>query len=228
MPDSLQFDGIDCSYGYDGDDAPLSPFLSPKTFGVEAGGICLLRGGNGSGKSSFLGALLGRVPIVRGRVRLVSHDVIVHDAPARDIVARIARCVYVPQRASQMFAPRMACETLVQLWADHGGTYRDPQKRWDLLDRLGVSEFVYQARWRHTDRLSGGEAQLLALGLAALRDASLILLDEPTASVSQMGRPKVANMIRTISSMEGRSRFILIASHDEAVSALATRKVDFP
>ncbi len=68
--------------------------------------------------------------------------------------------------------------------------------------------------------LSGGQAQRLALARVFLSPASLVLLDEPTASLDAASEARVLNGLAALAA-EGRT--LVIASHQAAPLALARR-----
>jgi ATP-binding cassette, subfamily C, bacterial CydD len=70
--------------------------------------------------------------------------------------------------------------------------------------------------------LSGGQRRRLALTRAMLKNAPLVILDEPTAHLDDAGRQTVIAALR---SMAGQ-RTVVIASHDPAVLAAADHVVD--
>jgi ABC-type transport system involved in cytochrome bd biosynthesis fused ATPase/permease subunit len=67
--------------------------------------------------------------------------------------------------------------------------------------------------------LSGGQAQRVALARALLKDAPLLLLDEPTAYLDPATERE---LIRAIASLDGRQT-IVIATHSPAVIASCER-----
>ena len=70
-------------------------------------------------------------------------------------------------------------------------------------------------------RLSAGEAQRIALARAFLRDAPLVLLDEPTASLDPEGAALVADAIERLS----RGRTVVLAAHRLSLAMEADRIV---
>jgi ATP-binding cassette subfamily C protein CydCD len=99
------------------------------------------------------------------------------------------------------------------------------------LDAAGLTEVV-----RHLSRgvdtplgeggagLSAGERQRLALARAFVRNAPLLLLDEPTASLDNETEADVLVAVRGL--VEGRTA--LIVAHRPALAALADRVVELP
>jgi ATP-binding cassette subfamily C protein CydCD len=72
--------------------------------------------------------------------------------------------------------------------------------------------------------LSAGERQRLALARAFVRDAPLLVLDEPTASLDAETETEVVDAVRRLT--EGRTA--LVVAHRPALVALADRVVVLP
>ena len=96
------------------------------------------------------------------------------------------------------------------------------------LDQVGASTLaspehggLLRVIQRGGQGLSGGERQRIALARALLRDARIWLLDEPTAHLDENAEASVVAFLRTQSSR----RTIIIATHEEAVRAIADRLV---
>jgi D-xylose transport system ATP-binding protein len=69
--------------------------------------------------------------------------------------------------------------------------------------------------------LSGGQRQAIAIARAVLREANLIVLDEPTAA---LGVAQVAQVRRLISELRDRQSAVILISHNlEDVFATADR-----
>ena len=72
--------------------------------------------------------------------------------------------------------------------------------------------------------LSGGQAQRVALARAYLKDAPIILLDEPTAHLDQDNKTII---LQALSAWK-KKKLIVIATHDKDILALADKVIDFP
>ena len=78
-----------------------------------------------------------------------------------------------------------------------------------ILGDLGLTRLLEtEAR-----SLSGGEAERVAVARAILKGSSLILVDEPTASLDKENGTNVARVLREASS----SALVIVASHDVSV-----------
>jgi iron complex transport system ATP-binding protein len=151
------------------------PALDGVSLDAPAGRVTAVVGPNGSGKSTLVRALLGRAPLLDGRVLVGGVD-------ARTLSARErARAVaVVPQREEPVFPLRV--RDYVGLGRlPHGGRWggpsaRDAESVARALHDAGVGEFAE----RMTDALSGGEWQRVRLARALAQDAGTLVLDEPT------------------------------------------------
>lgn len=71
--------------------------------------------------------------------------------------------------------------------------------------------------------LSGGEKQRLGVARAIYKKASIIYADEPTASLDQMNREVIINLLRKCSE-NGAS--VIIATHDERLVSVCDRSIN--
>lgn len=143
---------------------------------VPPGRRVALIGPNGSGKSTLLRSLLGLVEC-EGEVRLDGRS------PFKDRLEVARRLAYVPQVAPQLGAP---VEDVVALVARTRGLALAEISH--LAARLDLD--VESLRGRPFRALSGGMKQKLLIALALASDASLLVMDEPTASLDARARER--------------------------------------
>jgi len=75
----------------------------------------------------------------------------------------------------------------------------DIKKALDLLERVGLSDFVD----KRVDELSGGQRQRVGIARALNQGPKLLLVDEPTSSLDPKISREVMGMIRKMSKEEG-------------------------
>ncbi|WP_214369468.1 thiol reductant ABC exporter subunit CydD [Pseudonocardia sp. H11422] len=187
---------------YPGRDVPA---LDGVSLAVPAGRSLLVDGPSGSGKSTLLAVLLRFVELDAGKV---SADGIPLDALDPDRWRR--RIAWVPQH------PYLFDDTLagnIRL-GDPGATLAEVRRAAELAELHDVVAALpdgYDTRLgEHGARLSAGQRQRVALARAFLRDAPVVLLDEPTAHLD----PDNAAAVRTAVSRLLRGRTGVIVAHD--------------
>ncbi|GIG70792.1 thiol reductant ABC exporter subunit CydD [Phytomonospora endophytica] len=201
---TIGFDDVTVEYPESGVKA-----LDGASFTVRAGERVALIGPSGAGKSTVLSVLLGFVAPTGGRVLVDGVDL-----ATLDVEEWRRRIGWVPQRA-HLFAGSVADN--IRLGAPDADDARvraaaasaDADFVDDLPDGYGTLL---------GDRglgLSAGQSRRLALARAFLRDAPLLLMDEPTASLD--GRSEAAVTGATARFTADGSRTALIVAHRPAI-----------
>ncbi len=194
----------------------MLPALSGATLAVDPGEIVAVAGPSGCGKSTLLGVLLGLAPPWTGSVRIGEVSL-----PDLDPDAWRARVAWVPQH-THLFARSIADNIrLGHPDATDGAVRRAISDAGldEVVARLpdGVETVLGADGWG----LSAGERQRVALARAFVRDAPLLLLDEPTANLDGRTEESVLAAIRRL--MVGRT--VLMVAHRSSLLAEADRVV---
>lgn len=183
------------------------PAIRNISFSAQPGQILLIAGASGCGKTTLIRAINGLIPRsykgeVTGRLLLFGQD------PASLPLSRISQMVGTvlqdPER--QILGSKVLHEVAFGL--ENLGCSRDEihQRVDEALDFLKISSL----RLRETFSLSGGEKQKLALaGVLAMRP-SILLLDEPLASLDPASASETLNMVRQLAD-EGMT--VLMVEH---------------
>jgi ABC-type branched-subunit amino acid transport system ATPase component len=144
------------------------------TLRVDRGEIVAIIGPNGAGKSTLMKAIFGLLKLKSGRVHLDGEDV-TGTHPER--IVRKGMC-YVPQ--SENVFPSLSIQENLEM----GAFTRTDGYRQRLDEIYGLFPDLAQRPQQRAGKLSGGQRQMLALARALMLDPKLLLLDEPTASLS--------------------------------------------
>ena len=171
-----------------------------------------LIGANGAGKSTLLKSVTGIVPPLRGSIRFHG-DEIAGRPPHLNARAGIVFC---PQ-GGQSFRRLSVQENLaVAAHARDRREVRDAiEEVYDLFPRLG------ERREFKAGVLSGGERQMLALGIALMLSPRLFLIDEPSGGLAPMLVDHLFDRIRMISRRR-RAPILLVEQNLKHATELAS------
>jgi ABC-type sulfate/molybdate transport systems ATPase subunit len=174
---------------------------------ADPGEVVAVVGPNGAGKSTLLRALAG-LTAATGRMRL-------GDADLQELPAHRRGVGWVPQDGALF--PHLTAQDNVAFGLG-GRRSRAEARHW--LDVVGLPEHAN----RRPGRLSGGQAQKVALARALARQPRLLLLDEPMAALDATARTESRRTLRRhLASYDGVT---LLVTHDPVDAAtLATRVV---
>lgn len=136
--------------------------------------VCML-GPNGAGKSSLLGAIAGAV---RGGGTLLVHGQDLIGMPAHRRAGR--SLAFVPERRGNVFSGMTVAENL-----ELGLRLAPPERRTVIRSRiLELFPILTQRLTATAGMLSGGEQQMLAIGMALGREPAVLVLDEPSQGLA--------------------------------------------
>ncbi len=192
------------------------PALAGVTLTVAPGRILAVAGPSGCGKSTLLAVLLGFVRPQSGQVRVGGVDLADLEPDAWR-----AGVAWVPQR------PHLFAGTL----ESNVRAGRPDAPAADVLEAMasaGLGQLVatlpdgLQTRLGERGAgLSAGERQRVALARAFLRDAPLLLLDEPTAGLDAGTEEEVLEAVRRLAV----GRTVVLVAHRPGLLALADQVV---
>jgi branched-chain amino acid transport system ATP-binding protein len=177
----LKVDSIVAGYG-------RTRILHGVSLEVPKGGLVALLGGNGTGKSTTLKAIVGLVAVQEGQV--VLDGKVINDVPAEQ---RASLGLSLVPQGKEVFAGMSVEENLLM------GAYHRRRDRQGIASDL---EGVYQRFPRLKERrkvnagmLSGGERQMLSIGRSLMARPSVLLLDEPSAALAPRIVEEIAEAI---------------------------------
>ncbi|AYD02583.1 type I secretion system permease/ATPase [Neorhizobium sp. NCHU2750] len=192
------------------------PALTLPDFKIEAGATIALLGKNGAGKSTLLQALSGQLEAHSGEA-LVDNLAIDHIDPSD-----LRREVGLLTQNSRLFHGTIRDNVLL------GAQNASQNTLLEALQMTGADEFI-RALPKGVDHLideggrglSGGQQQALLLSRLLIRNPSVVLLDEPTASMDEATERQ---FIRRFAAWS-KNKTIVIATHRMRVLDLVERVV---
>jgi len=191
--------------------------LDRVSFDLCAGEVHALVGENGAGKSTF-------IKIVTGAERADAGTLIVGGMPVSHIDPHTSRELGIAAIYQQpALFPHLTVAENIALPLERGHAWRRIDRRarrqraMDLLDRIGATI--------DPDRLVGAltmpEQQVVEIAKAIGADARIVIMDEPTASLSDR---EVTRLFAVIARLRGNGVGIIYISHRlEEIAAIADR-----
>jgi peptide/nickel transport system ATP-binding protein len=173
---------------------------------VERGQIVGLVGESGCGKSSLARAAVGLVEPTAGSVLFEGREVtpLTRRARPRELV----RLQMVFQNPYSSLNPRRKVGSQLADGLDANRAARVKE----LLELVGLPTV---AAGRYPHQFSGGQRQRIAIARALAADPTVIVLDEPLASLDASAQAQVANLLVNLS--RDLELSLLLISHDLAI-----------
>jgi len=191
---------------------------------IQAGEIIILTEPSGSGKTTLLTLIGALRSTQQGSVRVLDQEL--NKAREKDLikVRRQIGYIFKTHNLLDSLTIRQNVHMAQQL---NGVSYRDSKDRVTaVLARVGLSEYQHKL----PGQLSGGQKQRAGIARALVNRPSVILADEPTASLDKESGRDVVELIQDLARedsaavSEGASRMLnLREKHDpDSASYLAT------
>ena len=195
---NVQFKGVEFYYPT----APDKPILRGVNLTVQAGQVVALVGGTGAGKSTLASLLLRFYEISNGRIVLDGADI--REYRLEDLRQQFG---IVPQE-SVLFA------TSIRQNIAYGRPEATDDEIVAAAKAANAHGFIQQLPngydtvvGERGGTLSGGQRQRIAIARALLRDAPILILDEPTAALDAESEDLVMGALDRL--MQGRTTFII-------------------
>ncbi len=209
---TVTFEDVDLSW-----DATRGKALDGLSFRLPAGETLVLAGPSGAGKSSVLEILLGFIRPDRGSVRINGADIV-------DLVpAALSALIGWMGQRPVLFAGTIA-ENIRFARPEATEAEIAEAARAARLDSVtaGLPDGLDTRIGDGGHGLSGGQAQRVAIARAFLKNAPLLLLDEPTAHLDPATEAEVFDSLRRL--MAGRT--VILATHSAAAASFGGRRLD--
>ena len=188
------------------------------SFSLRAGEVHALLGENGAGKSTLIKVITGAEKADSGTLT-VDGSLVAHNSPAAARALGIAAVYQQPALFPDLTVAENIALALESRGAvAHGstGSARGAQAR-ELLERAGAEI----APERTVSTLSMPEQQMVEIAKAIGAHARILILDEPTASLTDR---EVERLFRVIGALRGEGAGIIYISHRlEEIAAIADR-----
>lgn len=207
----------DVSYSYH-TDLSERRVLNDVSMRIDPGEIVILTGPSGSGKTTLI-TLIGALRAAQaGSVKVLGHELL--NAKERSLATVRKEVGYIFQQHNLLESLSVAQNVTMALQLDkhHKVSRAEARQRVEeVLDQVGLAEHID----KYPNALSGGQKQRVGIARALVNKPSLILADEPTASLDKESGRNVVNLIQHLCREQGAS--VVLVTHDNRILDVADR-----
>jgi phosphonate transport system ATP-binding protein len=197
LPDMIQVEDLEVVY------PTGTRALAATTLGFERGRFTVLLGASGAGKSTLLRTLNGLVKPTAGCVMVEGIGVL---RGSRDVRMHRRRTGMVFQQHQLIGRATVLSNVLTGRLGYHSGLRTllplpaaEKRLALDAIERTGLIDYAL----RRADQLSGGQQQRVGIARALVQEPTLILADEPVASLDPATADRVLGLLHTICKTDG-------------------------
>ncbi|WP_458700649.1 ATP-binding cassette domain-containing protein [Sulfurospirillum sp. 1307] len=168
---------------------------------VNKGEIVGIIGKSGSGKSTLLDLIAGFLTPISGEIKFKNQDITTLEVEKRPLTILFQNY--------NIFEHLTVLQNVL-LGIKNSFTYSNEEKNRakEILKELGLEGFED----KKASKLSGGEAQRVALARSLLRSQPILLLDEPFSALDYQTKEKILELVKRIALKNGL--YVLMVTHD--------------
>lgn len=177
---------------------------------VQKGECIGIAGPNGVGKTTLFKAVLGLLTPFQGKIAVLGRP-LANEKERRWVRSQIG---YVPQQTIPGKLPVSVHDAvLMGRWGKSFSFGKRPgpkdiQITTDMLKWVGLID----KEWADCRYLSGGEQQKVAIARALVREATVLLFDEPTTFLDQKSREEMLQLMKRLKLEQGLT--LMVISHE--------------
>ena len=204
----LQLNALAAGYG-------AKTVISDVSFALEPGQILAFLGHNGAGKTTTLKAVMGLLPLRAGDVTFDGKRI-----ERLDVSERVAMGLRLLPEGRGIFPDLSVAENIDVVAARNvttGATF-------GIADVYRLFPVLEERRTARAGSLSGGQQQMLALGLAILGSPRCLLLDEPSIGLAPNLVERLFQQVRDVCKSHAMTA-ILVEQNVAAAMQIADRVI---
>ncbi len=203
MPSALRVENVTAQFG-------AFKAVDSVSLSVSDGELRVLLGANGAGKTTLMDLISGRIPCAEGDVQVYGRT-ITNWQEHRIASAGVGRKFQIPS----VFRNLSVRKNIEVARCHSQSVFKNLRFRLPAADRRRVDDVLeltglQDSAEQLAAHLSHGETQWLELGMLVAQDPKVVLLDEPTAGMTQGETSKTAEIIKRLRG----DHSIVVIEHD--------------
>ena len=183
---------------------------------LNKGETACIAGQSGRGKTSLLNAIMGFVPLRKGKIKVGG---ILLEPTTIDAIRR--HIAWIPQ---ELALPSEWVKEMISLpfalKANRHISFSE-EKLFTCFDELGLDKELYQKR---VGEISGGQRQRIMIAVAAMLEKPLIIVDEPTSALDPEMVGEVLNVMKELAA-DGMT--MVVVTHEMGFAREVANRVMF-
>jgi ABC-type lipoprotein export system ATPase subunit len=184
--------------------------LNKVSLNIPKKSLVCFSGPSGSGKSTMLNVLGLIEPLQQGSVFFNNRCFSELNEKDKNRIRRFD-IGFVFQKFHLL--PVLTAEENIEYFLTRQGVLKNERK--DRVSHALNAVGLYESRKKKPMEMSGGQQQRIAIARAVAKQPSVIIADEPTASLDQQTAKDVMNLLHNLCGSQGMS--VILASHDPMV-----------
>ena len=185
---------------------------------IPTGEIVIVTGPSGSGKTTLL-TLVGALRSTQsGSVRVLGKELRDAKAATLEQVRRQIGFIFQHHNLLNALTAAQNVDLGLRVGSAVGGVERQRRTR-DMLIAVGLADHMD----KKPEQLSGGQRQRVAIARALAAEPSILLADEPTASLDSQSGREVVDRMQALARQKGTT--ILLVTHDNRILDIADRVI---
>ncbi len=174
--------------------------LQDISLALEPKGILGIIGESGTGKSTFLKAIIGQKEITSGNILICGYPIT--DPEIHNLIG------YVPQDLSKIY-PNFTClENMEHFGKQYGLSTKEIKQR---SEKIFQDLKILNLKNDYVKNLSGGERRRASIAIAMIHNPKILFLDEPTSGLDPVLRKDLWNMLSNLNEEYGTS--LVVVTH---------------
>lgn len=199
---AIEFKEVEKSF-QDGDQVVKA--LKETTMSIDKGEFVAIIGPSGSGKSTFL-TLAGGLQTPSSGSVFINDQEFSNQKESERVKLRFKEIGFILQASN--LVPFLTVKKQLLLLVDKIKHEHRQKEANELFEQLGVDKLIN----KYPEELSGGERQRVAIARALYNDPSIILADEPTASLDSEKAREVVDILAKES--KDKNKATIMVTHD--------------
>ena len=167
--------------------------------------ICSILGPNGIGKTTFIKCLLGLNPRYTG-------DIYIDDKNVKNIDRKTfySFVAYLKQGGKETSIYTVLDTVLLGLASEINPLLKPSKADIEKVDNILKELNIYHLRDKYVSRLSGGEAQMVYMARALVKEPEILILDEPESNLDYRNQ---LLMLDTMMKLKNKGKLIVFNTH---------------